>query len=173
MYFLHSERLAFRTWTEADIDLAIGLWGDAEVTRLIGGPFSAEQVRQRLAREIANQTAHGVQYWPIFLLSNGAYVGCCGLRPYKLEQGLYELGFHLRVAYWGQGYAVEAARAVIGYARETLAVKALFAGHNPANAASRRVLQKMGFQYTHDEFYAPTGLNHPSYLLALNTGCAE
>ena len=51
------------------------------------------------------------------------------------------------------------------YAFSTLGVKGLFAGHNPANEASRRVLEKLGFRYTHDEFYAPTGLNHPSYIL--------
>jgi RimJ/RimL family protein N-acetyltransferase len=51
------------------------------------------------------------------------------------------------------------------YAFRALGVKALFAGHNPGNTASRRVLEKLGFRYTHDAYYPPTGLNHPSYLL--------
>jgi RimJ/RimL family protein N-acetyltransferase len=51
------------------------------------------------------------------------------------------------------------------YAFHTLGVKALFAGHNPGNTASRRVLEKLGFRYTHDEYYPPTGLKHPSYIL--------
>jgi RimJ/RimL family protein N-acetyltransferase len=55
---------------------------------------------------------------------------------------------------------------VIEYAFNILGVKALFAGHSPANEASRRLLEKLGFRYTHDEYYPPTGLNHPSYLLA-------
>jgi [ribosomal protein S5]-alanine N-acetyltransferase len=54
---------------------------------------------------------------------------------------------------------------VMRYAFHPLGVKALFAGHNPGNAASRRVLEKLGFRYTHDEYYPPTGLDHPSYLL--------
>ena len=41
----------------------------------------------------------------------------------------------------------------------------LFAGHNPENTVSRHLLQKLGFRYTHDEFYAPTGLQHPSYMM--------
>lgn len=53
----------------------------------------------------------------------------------------------------------------MGYAFNTLGVKGLFAGHNPANEASRRLLEKLGFRYTHDEYYPPTGLNHPSYRL--------
>ncbi|HUV51221.1 MAG TPA: GNAT family protein, partial [Anaerolineae bacterium] len=41
----------------------------------------------------------------------------------------------------------------------------LFAGHNPKNEASRHLLEKLGFRYSHDEYYAPTGLNHPSYMM--------
>ena len=166
-YFLQSERLGFRPWSETDMELAMALWGDPEVTRLIGGPFSREQVQERLSQEMATMQSRGIQYWPIFLLATGEYAGCCGLRPYKSEEGICEIGVHLRKAFWGQGYAPEAARAVVEYAFHTLGVKALFAGHNPGNAASRRVLEKLGFRYTHDEYYPPTGLDHPSYLLTV------
>jgi RimJ/RimL family protein N-acetyltransferase len=169
-YFLRSQRLGFRLWTEADIDLAMGLWGDPEVTRLIGGPFSIQQVQQRLSCEIATFRGHGVQYWPIFLLTSGEHVGCCGLRPYRLEERVYELGAHVRKLHWGQGYAQEASRAVIRYAFEALGAAALFAGHHPANEVSRRLLLALGFAYTHDEYYAPTGLYHPSYLLRADAG---
>ncbi len=165
VFFLQSERLGFRSWAEGDIELAMSVWGDPEVTRLIGGPFSQAQVKERLSREIATMRSHGVQYWPMFLLSTGECVGCCGLRPYKSDDGIFEIGIHLRRAFWGQGLALEATQAVMEHAFITLGVKALFAGHNPANEASRRLLQKLGFRYTHDEYYPPTGLNHPSYLL--------
>ena len=92
-------------------------------------------------------------------------IGCCGLRPYNLAQGIYEIGFHIRSQQWGHGFAAEAARRVIEFAFDDLEAKALFAGHNPQNTVSRKLLQKLGFRYTHDEYYAPTGLNHPSYLL--------
>jgi RimJ/RimL family protein N-acetyltransferase len=164
-YFLRTQRLGFRQWSAIDLELAIALWGDADVTRLIGGPFSPPQVQERLAREMAYQNQYHVQYWPIFLLATGAHAGCCGVRPYRLEQKVYEIGFHLHKAYWGQGLAMEAARGVMDYAFNQLGIEGLFAGHNPANQASWRVLQKLGFTYTHDEFYPPTGLNHPSYLL--------
>jgi len=165
MYFLHTERLGFRPWSESDFDLAMGLWGDPEVTRLFGGPFSREQVQERLSREIANWQSHGIQYWPIFLLAGGEHVGCCGLRPYKLAEKIFETGFHLRRAHRGYGYATEAGRAVMDYAFHTLGARGLFAGHNPANAGSRRVLEKLGFRYTQDEYFAPTGMDHLSYLL--------
>lgn len=164
-YLLKTQRLGFRTWTENDFDLAFGLWGDIEVTRLIGGPFSREQVQTRLFQEISTQEKYQVQYWPIFLIDTGEHVGCAGLRPYDLPNHVYEIGFHIRPIYWRQGFASEAARGVMEYAFNILCVKALFAGHNPKNEASRNLLLKLGFDYTHDEYYAPTGLLHPSYRL--------
>jgi ribosomal-protein-alanine N-acetyltransferase len=166
-YFLSTERLGFRLWREEDFELARGLWGDLAVTRLIDarGQLTDEQVQQKLAQEIAAAEQYGVQYWPIFLLNTGEHIGCCGLRPYDLAQDIYEIGVHIRSQQWGQGYATEAARGVIKFTFEELKAKALFAGHNPQNKASRGLLEKLGFHYTHDEFYEPTGLNHPSYLL--------
>jgi [ribosomal protein S5]-alanine N-acetyltransferase len=167
-YFLTTERLGFRSWQPEDIDLALALWGDPVVSRFIhaGGPPSPAAIEARLAREISMQAEHGIQYWPIFLLDGGAHVGCAGLRPYRPEQGILEIGVHLRPAFFRQGIAVEAARAVIAHAFEKAGAQALFAGHNPDNIASRAMLQKLGFRYTHDELYPPTGLMHPSYLLA-------
>ena len=101
-YFLFSERLGFRHWREDDFDLAWGLWGDLAVTRLIDarGQLTDEQVRQKLQKELATEAAYGVQYWPIFLLSTGEPIGCCGLRPYDLEEKIYEIGFHIRSKQW-------------------------------------------------------------------------
>jgi len=167
-YFLTTERLGFRTWQPEDTDLATALWGDPEVSRFIhaSGPPSRAAIEERLAREISSQAEHGIQYWPIFLLDGGAHVGCAGLRPYRPEQGILEIGVHLRPAFFRQGFALEAARAVIPHAFEKRGARALFAGHNPNNTASRALLLKLGFRYTHDELYPPTGLMHPSYLLA-------
>jgi len=164
-YFLRTSRLGFGTWAEDDLDLAIALWGDAQVTRLIGGPFSRRWIEERLALEISNQSRYGFQYWPLFRLSDDAHVGCAGLRPVSGNEGVLELGFHLRTEHWGQGFATEAARAVIAYAFTTAAAGALVAGHHPQNEASGRVLQRLGFRHTHDAHYAPTGLDHPTYLL--------
>ena len=77
-----------------------------------------------------------------------------------------ELGVHVASLYWRQGYALEAASSVIEHAFTVRGVRTIFAGHNPENVASRRLLERLCFVYTHDEFYAPTGLKHPSYLLA-------
>ena len=166
-YFLYTTRLGFRFCGRMIWSWPLVFGGDYAVTRLIDsrGQLSQEKVQEKLLGEIATAQKYGVQYWPIFLLSTGDHGGCCGLRPYDLEANIYEIGFHIHSALWGRGYATEAARGVIAYAFDELKTAALFAGHNPRNEASGKLLMKLGFQYTHDEYYAPTGLEHPSYLL--------
>jgi len=164
-YFLKTERLGFSCWTSEDFPLAQGLWGDPEVARFLGGPFTDQQIHQRLERHMALLRDYNVQYWPIFLRETGDHVGCGGLQPYRIDEGIYELGFHLHRAYWGRGLAEEAARAVIGYAFESLGLETLFAGRHPENAASRRVLEKLGFQYAGEDVYPPSGMLEPTYFL--------
>jgi [ribosomal protein S5]-alanine N-acetyltransferase len=166
-YFLKSERLGFRKWTNDDLDLAQGLWSNPEVTRLIGGPFTPEQVKARLEAEIAEDEQYGVQYWPVFALADNEHVGCCGLRHYRPLENICEHGFHIRLEHQGHGYAYEAAVSVIRFAFVRLKMAGIFAGHHPQNTASRHLLLKLGFHYTHDELYPATGLLHPSYLLSV------
>jgi [ribosomal protein S5]-alanine N-acetyltransferase len=164
-YFLKSARLGFRHWKKEDLPLALAVWGDPSVTRFVGGPFSPEQVAQRLDREIVSQNNYGIQYWPIFLLETGEQVGCAGMRIYNLDEKIYAMGFYLRPKFWGRGFSTETGRAVIAYAFDALGASALFAGHHPENTASKNVLAKLGFQFTHKQLYPPTGLDHDSYLL--------
>jgi len=166
-YFLKTPRLGFREWSAGDLELALLLWGDIRVTQFVGGPFSRNQIETRLAHEIASMEKHGMQYWPVFLLAGDDFAGCCGLRPYKPEERICELGFHFRPKYWGQGFAVEAARAVIQHASASLKTRALFAGHYPDNKTSARVLEKLGFEFTHEGIYAPTGKLDRCYRLEL------
>ncbi len=166
-YFLKTDRCGFSHWAKGDMPLAASLWGESEVTRYIcaSGVFSAKEIENRLHTEIYNFEKFGVQYFPFYSLESGELIGCCGLRPYKDGKKVYELGFHLRKEHWHKGYATEAAAAIISYAFDTLGATELKAGHNPNNIASGRVLSKLGFRYECDEFYEPTGLNHPLYSL--------
>jgi [ribosomal protein S5]-alanine N-acetyltransferase len=164
-YRLQSARLGLGIWTRADFDLALGLWGDPEVARYMGGPFTPAQVSRRLEHEVKSYERHGLQYWPLFLLATGEHVGCCGVTPHLPEGPVYQFGFQLRHAHWRRGYVREAAPAIIADAFRALGAAALYAGHHPENEASRRVLLALGFTYTHHEFYAPTGVIEPCYRL--------
>ena len=143
----------------------MGLWGDHQVSQLTGGPHTPDHVRERLLLEIATLQNHGIQYWPIFRIIDGAHVGCCGLRPRDQEKSIFELGFQLRRDCWRQGYGREAAQAVIVHAFTVAGANALYAGHHPRNEGSKKILTGLGFRYTHDEFYPPTREMELCYLL--------
>lgn len=149
-----------------DLPLALELWGNPQVTRLFAkDKLTDQQVKERLIAEIDQAKKFGLQYWAMFSLAGDDHIGCCGLRPYRMEERIFELGVHLRPQYWGKGFATEAAGRVIDYAFAELGASALFAGHHPSNVASGKALMKLGFQFTGEELFEPTGLMHPSYLL--------
>ena len=167
-FFMQTERIGFSKWQEGDLTLAETLWGNQQVTQYIcaSGKFSAQDIKNRLSKEITTGKTQNMEYWPIFEISTNEFIGCCGLRPYKGKE--YETGIHLLPEFWGKGYASEALTAVIQYAFTMLDAEKLFAGDNPKNINSRRLLNRLGFIYIGDEFYAPTGLYHPSYELKNN-----
>ncbi len=79
------------------------------------------------------------------IMLDDALIGLCGVNP---RDGGAEIGYWLGVAYWGRGYATEAVRALIDHAFADLRHEALQAGARVSNPASRRVLEKCGFQWT-------------------------
>ena len=81
------------------------------------------------------------------------------LRLCRTRQGTPELGYWLGVDHWGKGYATEALHAVIDYAFTDLDHAALQAGARVTNPASRRVLEKCGFQWTGVGLYRIRAIN--------------
>jgi RimJ/RimL family protein N-acetyltransferase len=165
-----TRRLEFRKWTPDDEPLGARLWTDPRVMHFLGGPFTDDEVHARIEREVANDAAWRVQYWPVFLLGGGAFAGCCGLKPHEPENRYFEIGFHFLPEFWGQGYASEAARAVTDYAFNELEVAKLFAGHHPENRSSAALLARLGFEQLGTHFFARTGLDHPWYSRARSRG---
>ncbi len=86
----------------------------------------------------------------IFLRTRGAprLIGSIGIA--RIAEGETEMGYWIAPAVWGLGFATEAGRAVVAYARDTLRVPRLVAGHFLDNPASGRVLRKLGFRSTGD-----------------------
>ena len=84
----------------------------------------------------------------VFLIATrgGTVIGGCGIARFGEESP--EIGYWLGVPFWGQGYATEAARAVIDHAFDDLGYDAVAGGARVSNPASRRVLEKCGFQWT-------------------------
>ena len=84
----------------------------------------------------------------VFLIATrgGSVIGGCGIARFGEEPP--EIGYWLGVPFWGEGYATEAVRAVIDHAFGDLGYDVLVGGARVSNPASRRVLEKCGFQWT-------------------------
>ncbi len=168
---LESARLRFRPWSLHDLDDALALWGDARVMTYLSrsGALSRAEAMARIEHEVATQERYGYQYWQL-RTREGEFVGCCGLTAGDDDgRAVVVMGYHLVPSSWGRGYATEATRAVVDHAFATLRLPDLFAGHHPDNAASQRVLGKLGFTLLGHRLYAPTGLQHPWYRLPAPT----
>jgi len=92
----------------------------------------------------------------LITLRDETVIGACGIVPHELGA---ELGYWLGVSHWGNGYATEALHAVIDYAFTDLDHLALQAGARVTNPASRRVLEKCGFQWTGVGLYRIRAIN--------------
>jgi RimJ/RimL family protein N-acetyltransferase len=141
---LETPRLVLRTPAPADAAMIALLANDlriAENMARIPHPYRLADAYTFIGS--ANQVA-GEAHFTVSL-KDGGLVGGCGI---GWPGDVPELGFWLGVAYWGRGYATEAARAVIDYAFTNLGHDRLEAGARVSNPASRRVLEKCGFQWT-------------------------
>ena len=93
----------------------------------------------------------------LITMRDGTLLGLCGIA--RRDGQPPELGYWLGVPYWGQGFATEAARAAIDHAFADLGYDALVSGARVSNPASRRVLEKCGFQWTGVGLYRIRALN--------------
>jgi RimJ/RimL family protein N-acetyltransferase len=93
----------------------------------------------------------------LIALRDGTIIGACGVTAPDNQPP--ELGYWLGVPYWGKGFATEALHAVIDYAFGAFDHSALHAGARVTNPASRRVLEKCGFQWTGVGLYRIRAIN--------------
>jgi len=141
---LETKRLALRAPRLEDAKTVATLANDrriAENVARIPHPYKVPDAESFIAG--ANKAGGEAVF--LITLRDETVVGACGVAP---QEQTPELGYWLGVPYWGQGYATEALHAVIDYAFTDLGHEALQAGSRVTNPASRRVLEKCGFQWT-------------------------
>jgi ribosomal-protein-alanine N-acetyltransferase len=150
-----SARLTFRSWTDEDAALAEASWCDPEVTQYFGGAMTPEQAHDRLHIERERESRLGIQYWPIFVSETGDFAGCAGLRPWSMDSGITEVGVNLMRSAWGLRLGDEALLAVVAHGFDTLSLSSIVAGHGIAHDNSRKLLERVGFKYTHNILWGP------------------
>jgi RimJ/RimL family protein N-acetyltransferase len=155
--YLETERLVLRRFTADDGPLLVELDGDPEVTRYINGGQAtpAETVRDvvlpRLLGHYQNWTGYGV--FAAHEKDGGEFVGWFALRPERSDpDGDPELGYRLRRAAWGLGYATEGSKALVRQAFAVLGARRVWAQTMTVNRGSRNVMEKSGLTYVRTFF---------------------
>jgi len=144
---LHTARLRMRPFNDADLDALFALHSSAYVLRYWDAPPWSEHVRAErfiaACRQMAEEGS-GVRL-AVDRVSDGAFIGWCSLTRWNPDYRSASMGYCLDDAAWGHGYATEAARALLQWAFATLDLNRVQAETDTRNAASARVLEKLGF----------------------------
>lgn len=144
---IETERLILRRFTEADSDLLVELDSDPEVTFHITGGIP-EFDGETLGCWLANyERWPGYGFFAAIEKQGGEFIGWFHLRPEIDDDDAPELGYRLRKAAWGKGYATEGSRALVDRAFSELRATRVTAYSLAIHAASRRVMEKSGLRF--------------------------
>jgi RimJ/RimL family protein N-acetyltransferase len=144
---LETDRLIIRAHTPDDLEDLLVFHADAEVTRYIPWPVrTREQTVEALAKKLVSATAPAPGRWLDLAIEERATGTVIGGVVLKREPGTdAEIGYVLRRDRWGQGLATEAVVALIEEARTRFGVSRFTAVVEAPNAASIRLLERLGF----------------------------
>jgi ribosomal-protein-alanine N-acetyltransferase len=157
---IETERLILREWREADREPFARMNCDPAVMEFLPALLSRQESDAMVDRIEAHFAANGFGVWATEQKATGEFIGFVGLWIPRFEAHFtpcVEIGWRLAPAYWGKGFATEAAQTAMQYAFGELRLKELVSFTTMANIRSRRVMEKIGM--THDE---ADDFDHPS-----------
>jgi ribosomal-protein-alanine N-acetyltransferase len=146
---LTTARLLLRPLEQGDTPAIVRLAGAREIgsmTANIPHPYTEQDARAFLARASEEFRSGLSVSFAICVSPARELCGAVGLNIAPAHQRA-ELGYWIGVPFWGKGYATEAARAVVAFGFRTLGLHRIFAFHFAENAASGRVLEKIGMRH--------------------------
>lgn len=148
MTVLETDRLFLRHFELSDVKAYQSLVGDPEVMQDIPPrrALDADETGRWVESFAAHVDKHGFGVWILYDRATNQFVGHGGLQ--RLPTGEVEVIYAIVRARWGEGLATELALASLKYGFQTLGLDTIIGLAYPENAASRRVLEKAGMQFT-------------------------
>jgi RimJ/RimL family protein N-acetyltransferase len=142
---LDTERLVMRGFRDDDLDELAAISADPEVTKWVGDEngLSREDTWRRMAYFVGHWELRGFGQWALIERETGRLVGRAGLLRPDGWPGL-EVGWLVAREHWGRGFAPEAGRASIEWAREELGADHIISLIEDSNERSARVAEKLG-----------------------------
>jgi len=140
-----TERLILRDMSEADTEAFLEIFSDPVAMKYFGVIFDRPRMLKWVQDNLEHQRKHSFSLMTVVLKETNEVIGDCGLETTEINGRLrVGIGFDFKRKCWNQGYATEAANAVMEHAFSDLELDNLSAWINPENGASRRVAEKLG-----------------------------
>jgi ribosomal-protein-alanine N-acetyltransferase len=164
---LETSRLVLRHMSNGDAAFMLRLLNEPSFIRYIGdkGVRTLDEARRYIDEgPVDSYRRHGFGLYLVELKGSRAPLGMCGLLKRDWLDHV-DVGFAFLPEYWSQGYAIEAASAVVRHGHEALDLRRMLAITSPDNIASQRLLGKLGFRL--EGTVRPPGEAHDICLFAL------
>lgn len=154
MYF-ETERLIVRQYMLDDIEQLFKIMSDSRVhtyTKDKDHPWN-EQRTEEYIRYMMNKDFRTLDcfHGAVIVKKTNQLIGLCGLNPYKANEP--EIEFKIGVPYWGKGYATELGKQMIQDSFAATDIAGIYGMAQPENAASRKVLEKIGMKYLGNQIF--------------------
>ncbi len=149
MTVLETQRLVLRRLSADDAEFILALLNEPSFLRYIGDKGVrniADAVRYIQTGPVASYERFGFGSYLVQLKESGVPIGMCGLLKRDTLPNV-DIGFAFLPSFWSQGYAFEAAAAVMTYGRDVLRLRRIVAITSPDNEASSRLLEKLGLRF--------------------------
>ena len=158
-FVLETKRLRLRSWQPGDADKYHEACNTSAVMRWLGGVQSGALVNAEVRYFEKCEVRDGVTFWALELKHDRRFLGFCGLvRVRELGcpiRGELEIGWRIREDAWQNGYAYEAASAVLDLAFDELRSHLIVSRAAAGNQPSRRLMRKLGMKSRPELYYQP------------------
>jgi [ribosomal protein S5]-alanine N-acetyltransferase len=146
---LWSERLQLRPMQPEDAQAMYAFASDPEIAAMgMWEPLKSLEACRADIEDMLTTEEQGIDWtWAVVLRQEQQMIGMCQLLNYRVQHARTELGYMYNRAYWGKGYATEAASLVVDFAFTRLHVHRVEATVLATNVASIHLLKKIGMQY--------------------------
>lgn len=144
---IETPRLLLRKWQESDRAPFAAMNADPEVMRYFPAALAAEESNAAVDLIHHHFSRHGFGWWAVELKETNEFAGFIGLWVPSFEAHLtpcVEIGWRLAARFWNRGLATEGASAVLRFAHTGLGIAEIVSFTAVENAASRRVMEKIG-----------------------------
>ena len=144
-FILETNRLKLRELNEKDIIPLHEILSDVETMKYYPAPFDLKGTEVWINRSRESYTENEFGLWAVVLKSDETFAGQCGITYTNIDgDKVPEIGYHINKKFWNQGYATEAALAVMNYGFNNFQLKEIFIHTWVRNIPSQRIAEKIG-----------------------------